>query len=136
MAIQGPAACWPVKQCRHHRGLVVWLTAERACSTACLQLPHLLRSIRIPPLLLAWQVAHAKVAHRCTCACSAAHRHLLQANLVWSFATLESEPRPELMAILAAALVQRISDCNPQELSNTIWAFAKLRAAHCFAARG
>ena len=47
---------------------------------------------------------------------------------MWSFATLESEPRPELMGILAAALVQRISDCNPQELSNTIWAFAKLRA--------
>lgn len=52
----------------------------------------------------------------------------LQANLVWSFATLESDDaRPELMAILASALVQRIGDCNPQELSNTIWAFAKLR---------
>ena len=51
-----------------------------------------------------------------------------QSNLAWSYATLEAEPRPELMSILASALVQRISDCNPQELSNTIWAFAKLRA--------
>ncbi|KAK9814956.1 hypothetical protein WJX73_003116 [Symbiochloris irregularis] len=50
-------------------------------------------------------------------------------NTVWAFGTLEREgqPRKRLMSAIAAAMVDRVAECNPQEISNTCWAFAKLR---------
>ena len=55
----------------------------------------------------------------------------VQSNTVWAFATLETEPRRRLMAGVAHAMAERVADCNPQEISNTCWAFAKLRKLLC-----
>ena len=48
------------------------------------------------------------------------------ANSLWAMATLELLPCGRLLAAVAAAMKERASDCNPQEISNTVWAFAKL----------
>lgn len=48
------------------------------------------------------------------------------ANSLWALATLEKAPSPRLLVALADAMKERVSDCNPQEISNTVWAFAKL----------
>ena len=37
-------------------------------------------------------------------------------------------PGRQLLSAVGQAMAERASDCNPQEISNTIWAFAKLRA--------
>lgn len=48
------------------------------------------------------------------------------ANSLWAMATLELLPSSRLLAAVAEAMKERASDCNPQEISNTVWAFAKL----------
>ena len=48
------------------------------------------------------------------------------ANSLWAMATLELLPPGRLLAAVADAMRDRASDCNPQEISNTVWAFAKL----------
>lgn len=48
------------------------------------------------------------------------------ANSLWAMATLELLPSGRLLAAVAEAMKERASDCNPQEISNTVWAFAKL----------
>ncbi len=48
------------------------------------------------------------------------------ANSLWAMATLELLPSGRLLAAVADAMKERASDCNPQEISNTVWAFAKL----------
>ncbi len=48
------------------------------------------------------------------------------ANSLWAMATLELLPSGCLLAAVAEAMKERASDCNPQEISNTVWAFAKL----------
>ena len=48
------------------------------------------------------------------------------ANSLWAMATLEMLPSGRLLAAVAEAMKERASDCNPQEISNTVWAFAKL----------
>ncbi|KAL0032386.1 hypothetical protein WJX79_008625 [Trebouxia sp. C0005] len=48
------------------------------------------------------------------------------ANSLWALATLELLPSGRLLAAVAEAMKERASDCNPQEISNTVWAFAKL----------
>lgn len=48
------------------------------------------------------------------------------ANSLWAMATLDSKPSRSLLAAVAQALQERVKECNPQEISNTVWAFAKL----------
>lgn len=48
------------------------------------------------------------------------------ANSLWAVATLDIHPSRQLLAAVAQALQERVKDCNPQEISNTVWAFAKL----------
>ena len=48
------------------------------------------------------------------------------ANSLWAMATLELLPSGRLLHAIAEAMTERASDCNPQEISNTVWAFAKL----------
>ena len=48
------------------------------------------------------------------------------ANSLWALATLERLPSGRLLIAVAEAMKERASDCNPQEISNTVWAFAKL----------
>lgn len=48
------------------------------------------------------------------------------ANSLWALATLELLPSGRLLAAVAEAMKERASDCNPQEISNTVWAFAKM----------
>lgn len=36
------------------------------------------------------------------------------------------EPKQALMKGIAAAMAERAADCNPQEISNCVWAFARL----------
>ena len=48
------------------------------------------------------------------------------ANSLWALATLERLPSGQLLIALAAAMQARASQCNPQEISNTVWACAKL----------
>ena len=45
---------------------------------------------------------------------------------LWAFATLDLQPGPHLLTAATDAMQQRAGDCNPQELSNTVWACAKL----------
>ena len=51
-------------------------------------------------------------------------------NMVWALATLEFSPGPVFLQAVAKALIQRAGECNPQEISNAIWAFAKLSEAY------
>ena len=44
----------------------------------------------------------------------------------WCLAAQMDPGQPMLRAV-AAAMAGRAADCNPQEISNTVWAFAKLR---------
>ena len=48
------------------------------------------------------------------------------ANSLWAVATLDSHPSRHLLAAVAQALQERVKECNPQEISNTVWAFARL----------
>lgn len=54
------------------------------------------------------------------------------ANTVWAYATMEhgagqqNGPIKGFLSALAKALTQRAGDCNPQEISNVCWAFARL----------
>ena len=48
------------------------------------------------------------------------------ANSLWAFATLELRPPTLFLEAAAEAMRQRVSLCNPQEISNTVWAFAHL----------
>merc|ERR1719409_1828676 len=45
-------------------------------------------------------------------------------TVAWAFATLRQR-NSALFASLAKELVSRVSDMKPQEISNTLWAFAK-----------
>ncbi len=40
---------------------------------------------------------------------------------------LQLDPGPAFLRAVANAMAERASNCNPQEISNTVWAFAKLR---------
>lgn len=53
------------------------------------------------------------------------------ANCLWAMATLELLPSGRLLAAVAEAMKERANDCNPQEISNTVWAFAKLGGLWC-----
>eukprot|EP00929_Paragymnodinium_shiwhaense_P014162 TRINITY_DN122043_c0_g1_i1.p1 TRINITY_DN122043_c0_g1~~TRINITY_DN122043_c0_g1_i1.p1 ORF type:complete len:971 (+),score=208.63 TRINITY_DN122043_c0_g1_i1:155-3067(+) len=48
-------------------------------------------------------------------------------TVAWAFATLRQR-NSALFGSLARELVQRVSDMKPQEISNTLWAFAKSQA--------
>ena len=41
----------------------------------------------------------------------------------------DMDPGKQFLAAVATAMIQRAGECNPQEISNTVWAFAKLRAS-------
>jgi hypothetical protein len=38
------------------------------------------------------------------------------------------DPGPHMLRAVAAAMAERAPACIPQEISNTVWAFARLRA--------
>ncbi|KAK9818101.1 hypothetical protein WJX72_007196 [[Myrmecia] bisecta] len=48
------------------------------------------------------------------------------ANTLWGYATLDCDPGQDMLSTLADAMARRAGECNPQEVSNTVWAFAKL----------
>ncbi|PSC74935.1 RAP domain [Micractinium conductrix] len=52
------------------------------------------------------------------------------ANLVWAVASLEHDPGKKALFAFAEALVQRSDLCNAQEVSNSVWAFARLGFYH------
>ena len=39
---------------------------------------------------------------------------------------LQVEPKQALMKGVADAMAERAAECNPQEISNCVWAFARL----------
>ena len=45
---------------------------------------------------------------------------------MWAFATLESQPPPALLNSVAGAALAKAQAFNPQNLANTLWAYAKL----------
>ena len=45
---------------------------------------------------------------------------------------VQMDPGPHMLRAVAAAMAERASDCIPQEISNTVWAFAKLRARSAY----
>ncbi|KAI3429562.1 hypothetical protein D9Q98_005650 [Chlorella vulgaris] len=48
------------------------------------------------------------------------------ANFVWAAATVDYDLGSRTLMCIAEALVSRADLCNPQEVSNSVWAFAKL----------
>ncbi len=40
---------------------------------------------------------------------------------------LQLDPGAAMSRVVANAMAERASNCNPQEISNTVWAYAKLR---------
>ena len=52
------------------------------------------------------------------------------ANLLWSYAMLGHYPCDELLEAMAMHMVDRIQAYRPQAVSNSLWAFAKVRLAH------
>lgn len=51
------------------------------------------------------------------------------ANTAWSFAAMQLPDEP-LLAALAAAAINRISELAARDLSNTVWAFATFPWSH------
>ncbi|KAK2080103.1 hypothetical protein QBZ16_002499 [Prototheca wickerhamii] len=49
-------------------------------------------------------------------------------NTLWALATLEYDPGKAVMAALGAAQATRVPTCIPQEMANSVWAFARLGA--------
>ena len=49
-------------------------------------------------------------------------------NTLWALATLEHDPGKAVMAALGAAQAARVPTCIPQEMANSVWAFARLGA--------
>ena len=49
-----------------------------------------------------------------------------QACHYYHFMMLQVEPKQALMKGVADAMAQRAAECNPQEISNCVWAFARL----------
>ncbi|BDA46187.1 probable RAP domain-containing protein, chloroplastic [Coccomyxa sp. Obi] len=91
--------------------------SNTAWAVATLQFKH---------LTLMTNVA-SEVTARLSSAESSAFSRQHLANLIWSFATLELDPGPAFLRAVANAMAERASNCNPQEISNTVWAYAKLR---------
>jgi len=50
------------------------------------------------------------------------------ANLLWSYAMLEHYPCDQLLEAMALHMVERIAAYRPQAVSNSLWAYAKVRA--------
>ncbi len=50
------------------------------------------------------------------------------ANLLWSYAMLEHYPCDQLLEAMALHMVERIAAYRPQAVSNSLWAFAKVRS--------
>ncbi|KAK9861764.1 hypothetical protein WJX84_008936 [Apatococcus fuscideae] len=48
------------------------------------------------------------------------------ANMLWAYATLETHPGLSMLSLATSDLAKMAPTCNPQELSNTVWALAKL----------
>ena len=44
---------------------------------------------------------------------------------------LQVEPKQALMKGVADAMAERAAECNPQEISNCVWAFARLSMCTC-----
>ncbi|KAL4855247.1 RAP domain-containing protein [Chlorella vulgaris] len=59
-----------------------------------------------------------------TGAATFSRQHL--ANFVWAAATVDYDLGSRTLMCIAEALVSRADLCNPQEVSNSVWAFAKL----------
>ena len=51
------------------------------------------------------------------------------ANLLWSYATLAHYPGDALLEAMALHMAERIQAYRPQAVSNSLWAYAKVRAA-------
>ncbi|GAB4822437.1 hypothetical protein N2152v2_009483 [Parachlorella kessleri] len=52
------------------------------------------------------------------------------ANFVWALATLDYDPGKKLLQQVAQALCERADKCNPQEVSNSVWAYTRLGCYH------
>ena len=39
---------------------------------------------------------------------------------------VQLDPGPAFLRAVASAMAERAANCNPQEISNTVWAYAKL----------
>jgi hypothetical protein len=48
-------------------------------------------------------------------------------NVLWGLATLEQDPGDEFWDAATARLTRLAHNCEPQHLSNSAWAFAKLQ---------
>ena len=55
---------------------------------------------------------------------------LVQANILWSYATLHYMPQGDLLNIVAAHVLENLEQFSPQNLSNTVWALATLQSLH------
>jgi hypothetical protein len=47
-------------------------------------------------------------------------------NTLWSFATLNYQPKTNLLQLIENEIVNKITSFNSQEIANTLWSFAKL----------
>lgn len=50
----------------------------------------------------------------------------MQANIAWSFATLNHSPGEALLEALALEAEKKLAEFSPQNISNLLYAFAKL----------
>ena len=49
-----------------------------------------------------------------------------QANIAWSYATLSHKPEEELLEAIAVEADKKLAEFSPQNISNLLYAFAKL----------
>ena len=50
----------------------------------------------------------------------------MQANIAWAFSVLGHSPGPELLEAIAQEAEKKIAEFTAQNISNLLWAFAKL----------
>lgn len=50
----------------------------------------------------------------------------VQANIAWSYATLSHNPGEELLEAIAVEAEKKLAEFSPQNISNLLYAFAKL----------
>ena len=48
------------------------------------------------------------------------------ANMLWAYATLETQPGPALMKAASTRMLELLPQSKPQALANMAWAFATL----------
>ena len=98
-------------------------------------------AVPLPSLLqFMWQTSTGQVSQASPHTLSVSwHDRLIQAcckpcfmqemaNLLWSYATLEHHPCDQLLEAMALHMVDRIAAYRPQAVSNSLWAYAKVRA--------